>query len=87
MTTFSDGVPRKMGGVVVVVTGNAGQEEYANVPRDIPLEQQMAAWEEISKRLATDLELQRRILERYFPAPLVTRWGKKQHLLLPAAHV
>lgn len=75
MTTFSDGKPRKMGGVFVVVTGNAGQEEYAHVPRDVPMEQQMAAWAEISKEIHKNLEYQRSILERYFPAPLVTRWG------------
>ncbi|MGZ3723221.1 MAG: hypothetical protein ACXVA9_09840, partial [Bdellovibrionales bacterium] len=76
MNTFSDGIPRKMGGVVVLVTGNAGQELYQNVPRNIPMEQQMAAWEDISTKVALDMELQRKILERYFPAPLVTRWSK-----------
>lgn len=83
LTTFSDGKPRKMTGVVVIVTGNAGQELYANVPRDVPMEQQMAAWQEISEHVARDAELQRKILERYFPAPLVTRWGKNNTFFFP----
>lgn len=83
ISTFSDGKPRKMGGVMVVVTGNAGQELYKNVPRSIPMIQQMVAMEDISKKVSLDSELQRKILERYFPAPLVTRWGKNNVFFFP----
>lgn len=83
VSTFSDGIPRKMGGVMVLVTGNAGQELYQNVPRDLPMEQQMAAWQDISEHVALDSELQRKILERYFPAPLITRWSKNNIFFFP----
>ncbi len=75
LSTFSDGKDRDMSRVKVIVTGNSGIELYKNVPRDVPMEQQMMAWDEISKRLTKDREMQRVILEKNFPEPLLARWG------------
>ncbi|HAG91364.1 MAG TPA: hypothetical protein DCL41_05805 [Bdellovibrionales bacterium] len=73
--TFADGVERSMTKVKVIVTGNSGIEQYANVPRNIPMEQQMAAWHSIHVQMVKDPEARRAILERQFPEPLINRWG------------
>lgn len=83
LSTFSDGKERVMSQVKVVVTGNSGIELYKNVPRDVPMEQQMMAWERISKSLVKDRELQRAILEQSFPEPLINRWGANNIFFVP----
>lgn len=83
LSTFSDGKERVMSRVKVIVTGNSGIELYKNVPRDVPMEQQMMAWEEISKKLIKDRETQRLVLERSFPEPLITRWGANNIFFVP----
>jgi len=83
VSTFADGKPRPMGGVTVIITGNPGQELFAKVPRHAPMEVQMLAWEEIAKRTSNDPELQRRVLERYYPEPFITRIGRNNIFFLP----
>ena len=83
LRTFSDGKERVMTRVKVIVTGNSGIELYKNVPREAPMEQQMAAWEQISRELHHDLELQRAILEKTFPEPLINRWGLENIFFVP----
>lgn len=83
VTTFSDGKPRKMGGVFVIVTGNAGQEIFGAVPRTIPDEVQMQAWKDISDKLASDVNLQLQTLEQYLPWPLIARIGKNNIFFVP----
>ncbi|MGZ3722012.1 MAG: hypothetical protein ACXVA9_03715 [Bdellovibrionales bacterium] len=83
VTTFSDGKPRKMGGVFAIVTGNAGQEIFSAVPREIPEEVQMAAWKEISDKLSSDVNLQLATLEKYLPWPLIARIGKNNIFFVP----
>lgn len=83
VTTFSDGKPRKMGGVFGIVTGNAGQEIFASVPNNIPPEVQMAAWKEIADRLSSDVNLQLEVLQKYLPWPLVARIGKNNIFFVP----
>ncbi|MBX3022327.1 MAG: hypothetical protein KF799_11695 [Bdellovibrionales bacterium] len=81
--TFSDGKPRGMGCVTVIITGNAGQELYTQVPSSIPMEAQMHAWSEIFKRTANDPALQRRVLEKTYPGPLVNRIGMNNIFFVP----
>ncbi|MGE4130044.1 MAG: hypothetical protein AB7F86_00315 [Bdellovibrionales bacterium] len=83
MHTFSDGKARPMGGVTVVVTGNPGQELYSGVPRDVPMAVQMYAWEEIARQTQNDPELQRQVLEKYYPEPLITRIGRNNIFFMP----
>lgn len=83
VTTFADGKPRKMGGVFVIVTGNAGQEIFGAVPRNIPEEVQMAAWKEIADKLSGDVNLQLETLEKYLPWPLIARIGKNNIFFVP----
>lgn len=83
VSTFSDGKPRPMGGVTVIITGNPGQELFAAVPRDVPMEVQMLAWEEISRKTNNDPELQRSILEKTYPEPFITRIGRNNIFFLP----
>ena len=83
VSTFADGKDRVMSKVKLVVTGNAGIELYKGVPRGIPMEQQMAAWQEISDGLNKDKEAQRLVLEKVFPEPLITRWGRNNIFFVP----
>jgi len=73
--TFSDGKDRVMSKVKVIVTGNSGIEEYASVPRTVPMEQQMAAWQKIHQGMVESPEAKREILEKRFPEPLINRWS------------
>jgi ATP-dependent Clp protease ATP-binding subunit ClpA len=72
-----------MGGVLVIVTGNAGQEFYKNIPRNIPMEVQMEGWRTVAETVAADPEAQRSSLERVFPEPLITRFGKNNIFFIP----
>lgn len=83
VSTFADGKPRKMGGVTVIITGNAGQELYTQVPSNLPLEVQMRAWAEIYKKTANDPALQRKVLEKYYPEPLINRIGINNIFFVP----
>lgn len=83
MTTFSDGKPRPMGGVVVIVTGNPGQEDFSQVPNNLPMEVQMLAWQEIAQTLNNSESVRRSILERYYPRPLLARFGRNNVFFLP----
>lgn len=83
VTTFSDGIPRPMGGVKVIATGNAGQEIYDRVPRYLPLEVQMAAWQEIFEQANRDHEFQRQFLERAYPGPLLSRINPTNIFFMP----
>lgn len=83
LSTFSDGKDRVMSQVKVIVTGNSGLELFKNVPRNVPMEQQMVAWEQIAKGLINDEETQRAVLERSFPEPLINRWGRNNIFFVP----
>ncbi len=83
VSTFSDGKPRAMGGVTVIITGNPGQEMYAQVPRTPPMEVQMLAWAEIAKKLNNDPEMQRSVLEKFYPEPFITRIGRNNIFFTP----
>lgn len=83
LSTFSDGKERVMTQVKVIVTGNSGIELYKNIPRSVSMEQQMVAWEEVSKGLLRNREMQRMVLEKSFPEPLITRWGKNNIFFVP----
>lgn len=83
MHTFSDGVARPMGAVTAIITSNAGQELYNVVPTEAPMQVQMRTWAEIYRRTNNDFELQRTVLERYFPEPLITRIGRNNIFFVP----
>jgi ATP-dependent Clp protease ATP-binding subunit ClpA len=72
---FADGKDRPMTKVVLLLTGNAGLEWYTQVPRDVPLRVQMAAWSRIYNDSMDDPEFQRVTLDKYMPEPLVNRIG------------
>ncbi len=73
---FPDGVPRPMAGVTLVMTGNAGEEWMTSVPRDIPVEQQLAAMNVMFEEASNDPEARRELLERYFHPALINRIGE-----------
>lgn len=83
VSTFSDGKPRPMGGVKVIITGNAGKEIYDRVPRHLPMAVQMAAWQEIYEQANRDFEFQLTFLERSYPSPLLARVGRNNIFFMP----
>lgn len=83
LSTFSDGKERAMTQVKVIVTGNSGIELYKNIPRNVSMEQQMVAWEKVSRGLINSPEMQRSVLEKSFPEPLITRWGRNNIFFVP----
>ena len=82
-TTFADGKPRPMGGVTIVITGNAGQELFTQVPTNIPMEAQMRAWHEIYKKASNDPAMLLALLSQYYPEPLLARIGQNNMFLVP----
>lgn len=73
---FSDGKERPMTHVTIVLTGNAGIEWYSQVPKEVPIRVQMAAWARIYNQSMNDPEYQRSTLEKYYPEPLINRIGQ-----------
>ena len=76
VVVFSDGVPRPMAGVTLIMTGNAGEEWMTSVPRDIPVEQQLAAMNAMFEAASNDPEARRALLEKYFHPALLNRVGE-----------
>jgi len=75
--TFSDGKPRQMGQVTLIMTGNAGEEWFADIPRDIPMYQQMVAMKDIYDKSIVNSQFKRQFLENYFTEAFITRVGEK----------
>ena len=63
-TGFSDGKPRPMKNVTIILTGNAGEEIYQNIPTNLPSDAQEKALHEVYKIFIEDEDLQKRILAR-----------------------
>lgn len=77
VSTFSDGISRPMTNVIIVMTGNAGENAFKRIPQDIPLEEQMAAFEEVHRKTVEDPSLQRTILENHFSNAFINRVGEQ----------
>lgn len=75
--TFADGKPRVMSQVLIIGTGNASEEWYAKIPRDIPRVEQLAAMEEVYKHAMRDPDYRRGFLEQFFSEALLNRVGEK----------
>lgn len=80
---FADGKKRQMKDVIFFITGNAGEEWYSGVPGNIPVEQQMKAFEEIYMQAMRDLDLQRRTLRQRFTEALVARVPERNIFFYP----
>jgi ATP-dependent Clp protease ATP-binding subunit ClpA len=83
ITTFSDKKPRRMAEVLILGTGNAGEEWFRSIPRDIPKSQQQAAMREIYVGAMKDPGYRRQFLEEYFSEALLNRVGEKNIFFFP----
>lgn len=73
---FADGKDRPMSRVSIIMTGNAGIKWYSQIPKDVPLKVQVAAWRMVYEKAMKNPEYQRATLEEYLPEPLINRIGQ-----------
>lgn len=85
-TGFSDGKPRPMKNVTIILTGNAGEQIYRNIPTDLPSELYERALHEVFKIFVKNEDLQRKVLAETFPEALLARIGKNIYHFGPLAH-
>lgn len=83
VTTFADGKSRSMSKVVILATGNAGEDWYKDIPRDSSFEIQMTVMREIYEKSMKDLDFQRLTLEKYFSEAFINRVGISRFLFYP----
>ncbi|MEK6556069.1 MAG: hypothetical protein AABZ31_12565, partial [Bdellovibrionota bacterium] len=76
VTTFSDGVPRAMSNVTFLITGNAGQELYTELPPNLPEVVRRAALTEIHRKSSGNPNLRREVLSKYFSEAFINRVGE-----------
>ena len=76
VTGFSDGKPRPMKDVTIIVTGNAGEQIYQNIPTGISNRSYAQAMEEIFELFIKNKFLQTEILTQTFPEALLARIGR-----------
>jgi MoxR-like ATPase len=73
--TFSDRKSRPMGQVRIVMTGNAGEEWYAGIPREAPEVEQLEAARQIYEKSVGDEGFIRRFLMARFSEAFLNRVG------------
>ncbi len=85
-TGFSDGKPRPMKNVTIILTGNAGDQIYRNVPTHLPSELYERALQEMFRKFISNEDLQRKLLTETFPEPLLARIGRNIFHFGPLNH-
>jgi energy-coupling factor transporter ATP-binding protein EcfA2 len=75
VTSFIDNKPRSMKNVLIGMPGNLGKEWYDNIPKDIPMMEQMDARQRIYEMAMESPSLQRNTLERGLTEAFVARLG------------
>lgn len=83
VTTFSDGKPRVMSNSIIIMTGNAGEEWYLDIPRDVPEIEQQEAMAEIYRQAIEDPDFVRKFLESKFSPALLNRVGVNNIFFFP----
>ncbi|MCB0341766.1 MAG: AAA family ATPase [Pseudobdellovibrionaceae bacterium] len=76
VTTFSDGKPRVMSNVTIILTGNAGEELFASIPRHVPEVVQQEAMTRIHQMMMQNPDRRRKLLESYFSEAFINRIGE-----------
>ncbi len=72
---FSDGKPRPMKNVTIILTGNAGEQIYDLIPKDLPTDVYERAMREVFRIFLNNSDLQQRILAETFPDAFIARLG------------
>ena len=76
VTGFSDGLPRPMINVSIILTGNAGEQIYNNIPTHLPSRVYAYAMDAVFKLFIKNENLQNKILKQTFPEALLARLGR-----------
>ena len=76
VTGFSDGKPRPMRQVTIILTGNAGEQIYKKIPTNMSTRRYAQAAEETFKIFIKNESLQSKILTQTFPEALLARIGR-----------
>lgn len=76
--TFSDGVPRSMDQVIVIMTGNAGEEWYKDIPRNLPEWKQLEAARQIYEEAEANSGFRRHFLLSKFTEAFLNRVGDER---------
>lgn len=76
--TFSDDNPRSMAKVKIIMTGNAGEEWYNKIPRNLPEYQQLKAARSIYHEFMNNAGARRSTLLRYFTEAFLNRVGEER---------
>ena len=83
VTTFSDGKPRIMSRVMLLLNGNAGEELFQDIPRNIPPIEQAEAMAQIYEEVTKNPSVLRGFLEKFFSPALLNRVGMENIFLMP----
>lgn len=73
IVNFADNKPRSMGRVKIIMTGNAGEEWYQGIPRDIPDVEQYEAARKIYESSVGNDQFKRNFLMKKFSEALLNR--------------
>ena len=85
-TGFSDGKPRSMRNVTIMLTGNAGEEIYQSISPELSTRRYSQAMEEVFRIFLKNEALQNRILTETFPDALLARIGRNIFHFGPLTH-
>jgi ATP-dependent Clp protease ATP-binding subunit ClpA len=84
VSLFSDGKERNMSDVIVIMTGNAGEEWYQSIPDVVPEDIQRMARDEIYQAKTNSYREGRRVLEKYFREAFINRVGEPNIFFFPS---
>ncbi len=83
VTTFADRKPRVMSAMTLVLTGNAGQEWYEGIPKNLPDYVRMNAMDQVYFHALKSPAVRRETAARYLPEPLLARIGESNIFFFP----
>lgn len=73
---FSDGKARSMSNVTIILTGNAGEQIYDMVPKNLPKDVYERALAEVFQIFIRNPDMQHRLMLQTFPEALLARLGQ-----------
>ncbi len=83
VTSFADKKARAMSKVIILATGNAGEEWYKDIPRDLSFDIQMTTMRDIYQKSIADQDYKRLLLEKYFSEAFINRIGIDRFMFYP----
>ena len=82
-SNFVDREPRVTENLIITITGNAGEDWFTSIPRNIPIEEQQAAMYEIYRKSTANSSFLRHELEQHFKKALINRVGMSNIFFFP----